>query len=57
MKTRKLLKGMNDGEVLRVTATDPGSAQDMRAFCEQTGTEMMSATEEGGEYRFLLRKH
>ncbi|MEO5367796.1 MAG: sulfurtransferase TusA family protein [Magnetococcus sp. WYHC-3] len=56
VKTRKELKDMSPGQVLCVLASDPGSAQDMAAFCRQTGSEMLATEEQGGIYRFLLRK-
>lgn len=40
LHTRKAMKGMNPGEVLEVTATDPGSVKDMASFCSQTGAEV-----------------
>ncbi len=56
LRVRKALKRMSQGELLEVTATDPGSVKDIDAFCRQTGDELLSASEAKGEYVFLIRK-
>ena len=56
VKTKKTLATMAAGEVLRVRSTDSGSVDDMAAFAEQTGNALLSSTEEGGAYVFLLKK-
>lgn len=56
VKTAKLIKEMQAGEVLEVLATDPGVEPDMRAWSKQTGNELVSIDEDGGVFRVLLRK-
>ncbi|HQR53686.1 MAG TPA: sulfurtransferase TusA family protein [Burkholderiales bacterium] len=56
LRCKKALAAMSSGEVLRILATDPGSVKDFQAFCRQTGNELLSSEEQGGEFRFLLRK-
>ena len=56
LKAKKTMRELAAGEVLRVTATDPSSVKDFQAFCEQSGNELLSSTEEGGEFVFLIRK-
>jgi tRNA 2-thiouridine synthesizing protein A len=56
LRTKKSLAGMGAGQMVKVTATDPGSVEDMLAFTKQTGNELVSSTEAGGEYMFFLRK-
>ena len=56
VKTKKALADMGSGQVLRVVATDPGSVCDMAAFAEQTGHTLLSSSEEGGKYVFLVKK-
>ena len=56
LRTKKSLNGMEAGQVLQVTATDPGSVKDLEAFCNQTGNELMSSAEEGGKFVFLIKK-
>lgn len=56
LRTKKAINGLASGEVLKVIATDPGSVKDMEAFCKQTGNEMISSSEAGGEYTFMIKK-
>lgn len=56
LRTKKALAGMTSGQVLRIVATDPGAPKDFEVFCRQTGNELVSATEQGGEYVFYLRR-
>lgn len=56
LRTRKMLNELASGQVLQVTATDPGSVKDMQAFAKQTGNELLASSEAAGEYVFLLRK-
>jgi len=56
LRTKKAINGLTSGQVLKVIATDPGSVKDMEAFCKQTGNPMVSASETGGEYTFLIQK-
>lgn len=56
LRTKKALGAMTPGQVLKVIATDKGSMKDMEAFSKQTGNELLSGSEEGGEYVFYLKK-
>jgi tRNA 2-thiouridine synthesizing protein A len=56
LRAKKALNGMEAGKVLRIIATDPGSVKDFEAFAKQTGNELMSSTEEGGKFMFLMKK-
>jgi len=56
MRTKKALKDMQSGQVLRVIATDPGTAKDMEAFAKQTGSELLESGSEGNSYIFRLKK-
>lgn len=55
LKTKKALKGMSAGQILQVMATDPGSIADMTAFCNQTGNELVSQSNEGDVYTFEIK--
>lgn len=57
LRTKKAMNGMATGGILKVTATDPASLQDLQAFANQTGHELLESAEAGGEYIFILRKH
>jgi tRNA 2-thiouridine synthesizing protein A len=56
LKAKKALKSVPDGGTLEILATDPGSVADFQAFCRTTGNELVEHDEEGGVYRFVLRK-
>lgn len=56
LRTRKAMAALEIGEVLEVTATDPGSVQDMSSFCSQTGHEMLSNAQDGDAFLFRIRK-
>jgi tRNA 2-thiouridine synthesizing protein A len=56
LRTKKSLAELSAGQVLKVTATDPGSVKDMQAFAKQTGNELLSSAEAGGEFMFFLKK-
>nr|CAA6829145.1 MAG: Preprotein translocase subunit TatC [uncultured Thiotrichaceae bacterium] len=57
LRTKKSMNGMAAGEVLKVTATDPGSVKDMEAYAKQTGNEIVGNTEDGGEFTFFIKKN
>lgn len=56
LRTKKSLNDMRSGEVLKILATDPGSVRDFQAFSKQTGNDLLSTTEDRGEFLFYLRK-
>ncbi|MFA7240274.1 MAG: sulfurtransferase TusA family protein [Sulfuricellaceae bacterium] len=56
LRTKKSLAELTTGQVLKVIATDPGSVKDMQAFAKQTGNELLSSAEAGGEFMFFLKK-
>ena len=56
LKAKKALKEVPDGGTLEILATDPGSIADFEAFCRTTGNELLEQGEEGGVYRFVLKK-
>jgi len=56
LKTKKSLAGMASGQLLKIVATDKGSVKDMLAFANQTGNELLSSSEENGEFIFLIKK-
>ncbi len=56
LRTKKALKSLAGGDVLRVVATDPGSVADMAAFSRRTKNEIVDQSEGGGEFVFFFRK-
>ena len=56
LKAKKALADMATGEVLRIVATDSGSVRDFQAFAKQTGNALISHTQNGREFVFLMRR-
>jgi tRNA 2-thiouridine synthesizing protein A len=56
IKTAEKMKEMKPGEVLEVTADDPGIKYDMPAWCKSTGNEFLGVEESAGEYKAYVRK-
>jgi tRNA 2-thiouridine synthesizing protein A len=56
LRAKKSLAGLSSGQVLHIIATDPGSVKDFEAFAKQTGNELMESIEEGGKFKFLIKK-
>ena len=56
VKTAKAIKGMEVGEILEMISTDAGAMPDMRAWANQTKHELIEAHDEGGTFRFIIKK-
>ena len=56
LKAKKALAEMTSGEILRVTATDPGSVRDFQAFARQTGNELVSHSENNQVFTFFMKR-
>lgn len=56
LRTKKALKNVAQGGLLKVVATDPGAVKDMDVFCRQTGNELVEWADEGGTYTFVIKR-
>lgn len=56
LRAKKSISQISSGQVLRVVATDPGAVKDFDAFCKQTGNALLSSSQNGGEFVFLIKK-
>ncbi len=56
LRAKKSLSALDAGQVLKIVATDPGAFKDFQAFANQTGNELLSTGEAGGEFVFFIRK-
>ncbi len=56
LRTRKALNRLQSGEVIEITASDPGSVKDMASFCNQTGNKLVSSSEADNAFVFLIEK-
>jgi tRNA 2-thiouridine synthesizing protein A len=56
LKAKKALQGVPAGGLLEILATDPGAVADFQAFCRQTKNELVSSTQDGKVYKFVIRR-
>ncbi len=56
LKTKKAVDGIARGEVLKMVATDPGSINDMNAWCRRTGHELIAQQKTDEEITFYIKK-
>ena len=56
LRTKKALTDMTSGQVLKITATDPGAVKDFQAFCRQTGNALLSSDAANNEFVFFMQK-
>ena len=56
LRAKKALAEMQSSQVLRITATDPGSVKDFAAFAKQTGNELLSSTENNKEFEYFIKR-
>ena len=56
VKTSKAMKEMEIGAILEMISTDAGSMPDMRAWANQTKHELLDSQDEGGKFRFIVKK-
>ena len=56
LKTKKTIDSMSSGEILKMTATDPGSVNDMDSWSKRTGNELVYHSEDSGVHTYLIKK-
>jgi tRNA 2-thiouridine synthesizing protein A len=56
VKIAGAIKEIEVGQVLEMLADDPGSKADMAAWAKQTRHELLETREEGGVYKFYVRR-
>lgn len=56
LRCKKGLSDMAADQVLKIIATDPGSVKDFKAFCVQTGHELMHLEEHDKTFTFYIKK-
>jgi len=56
MKATKAIKDMKQGQILRVSATDPGSKKDFEGWAKNGGHTLLEVKEENGVYIYTIRK-
>ncbi len=56
LKTKKALKKLDSGKILEVRSTDPGTKNDLPAFLERSGDELLGIEEKEGYTSFYIKK-
>lgn len=56
VKAAKVMKGMEEGKILKIIATDRGAIADFPAWADDTGNDLLAWHEEGGALVFFIRK-
>ena len=56
LRAKKSLSAMSSGQLLKIVATDKESPKDFEVFCRQTGNQLISSTDQDGEFIFLIRR-
>lgn len=56
LKTKKLMKKMQPGQILEVQSTDPGTRNDLPAFASRSGDEFLGEEENDGFVSFFIKK-
>ena len=56
MEVFRSVKEMKDGELLEVSASDPGFAKDIVSWCKRTGNTLVSNEERDGAYVAIIRR-
>jgi len=56
VKLAKKMKGLDVGAELLLLADDEGAKEDVPAWCRRTGNELVSTVEEGGVFKFQIKK-
>ena len=55
-KTAKKIKDLQTGQVLEILADDEGIKEDLPAWCQMTGNELLKIDEEEGQFKAYVKK-
>ncbi len=55
VKLAKEAKVMDEGEVLHLIVDDEGAKEDVPAWCNRTGNELIKSSEDGGKLHFWIK--
>ncbi|MCK5785894.1 MAG: sulfurtransferase TusA family protein [Candidatus Sabulitectum sp.] len=56
MKLAIAMKKLDTGKVIELLGTDPGSKEDVPAWCDRTGNSLLEVVEEDDGFTFFIRK-
>lgn len=56
LRVKKELKSLNNGQIIELWSTDPGSKKDMPDFATKQGHEFLGYSDEAGYTKYLIKK-
>lgn len=56
MQVKSSMDALSDGQILKVSATDPGFYGDIEAWCKRTNNELISRYKDGGNITAFIKK-
>ena len=56
LKARRVLKSIEVGQMVTITADDPAAPLDFQHFCETAGHNLEHQSENDGLFTFIIRK-
>jgi TusA-related sulfurtransferase len=56
LKAKQALSRLQQGEQLKVLATDAGSVRDFKTFADLSGHKLLQSEQQGDEYIYVLEK-
>jgi tRNA 2-thiouridine synthesizing protein A len=56
LQTKKAMDELSSGQTLEMLSTDPGSKNDITAWTKRTGNELIETVEDGGVFKFYIKK-
>lgn len=57
MQVKASMDDMKDGQILKVSASDPGFYEDIKAWCKRTNNELVDLQKSGGNITALIKKN
>ena len=57
LKTKRILTAMEEGKILEVLGTDPGSINDIPNWCRRSGNSFLGSEEESGHFKMYIQKN
>jgi peroxiredoxin family protein/TusA-related sulfurtransferase/rhodanese-related sulfurtransferase len=57
MQVKASMTDMEDGQILKVSASDPGFYEDIKAWCKRTNNELLEVTKSGSNIGAFIKKN
>ncbi|WP_330617925.1 CoA-disulfide reductase [Mobilitalea sibirica] len=57
MQVKSAMNDLKEGQILKVSASDPGFYEDIKAWCKRTNSELMDLEKSGGNITAFIKKN